>query len=192
MKYYLSLLFSLILVCVLQSGSLNIAPTFAIDRIRGEQTSQSVSSRLPMQLIEKDHFNAHPVTVNRIHFSPNGQRLVTASQDGTARLWTSSGQMLAEFKGHNRPVFNASFSPDGQNIITAGYDGTARIWSLSGQHIATVADDGVLRVWDLKGTALATFAISQGRLSGISFSPDGKQIAISGFDGTVWLVSLKT
>ncbi|MDF5726489.1 MAG: hypothetical protein PUP92_00240 [Rhizonema sp. PD38] len=142
MKYYLSLLFSLILVFVLQSGNcLNIAQTFAVDRIGGEQstsglqTSQSISSILPIQLIEKEHFKAHPVTVNRIHFSPNGQRLVSASQDGTARLWTSSGQMLAEFKGHNRPVFNASFSPDEQKIITAGYDGTARIWSLSGQQL---------------------------------------------------------
>ena len=34
-------------------------------------------------------------------FSPDGQRVVTASEDYTARLWdVASGEALAVFKGH--------------------------------------------------------------------------------------------
>jgi WD40 repeat protein len=33
-------------------------------------------------------------------FSPDGQRILTASWDGTARLWDLQGQSLATLQGH--------------------------------------------------------------------------------------------
>jgi hypothetical protein len=45
-------------------------------------------------------------------FSPNGERIVTASSDNTARLWdTDTGKLLATLQGHEGPVYNAQFSP---------------------------------------------------------------------------------
>nr|MDZ8022707.1 tetratricopeptide repeat protein [Nostoc sp. SerVER01] len=64
-------------------------------------------------------------------FSPDGNRIVTASYDNTARVWdTSTGKLLSELKGHQDPVINASFSPDGNRIVTASYDNTARVWAV--------------------------------------------------------------
>jgi WD40 repeat protein len=65
-------------------------------------------------------------------FSPDGARIVTASNDQTARVWdASSGEMLRELKGHRDNVQSAAFSPDGARIVTASVDRTVRVWNVS-------------------------------------------------------------
>ncbi|MEH1905466.1 MAG: hypothetical protein V7L04_29825, partial [Nostoc sp.] len=66
--------------------------------------------------------------VRSVSFSPDGKTIATASQDGTARLWTLNGQLLQEFKGHQGIVYSVSFSPDGKTIATASSDKTVRLW----------------------------------------------------------------
>ena len=55
-------------------------------------------------------------------FSPDGLRLVTASEDGTARLWDAKGQRLAVLQGHEGAIRWAAFSPDGARVVTASAD----------------------------------------------------------------------
>jgi WD40 repeat protein len=63
-------------------------------------------------------------------FSPDGRFVVTASQDGTARVWGArAGQGLVILRGHTDWVYSAAFSPDGHFVITASQDGTARIYA---------------------------------------------------------------
>ena len=54
-------------------------------------------------------------------FSPDGKRIVTASEDKTARVWdAASGKPIGEpLKGHEAVVCSAAFSPDGKRIVTA-------------------------------------------------------------------------
>jgi len=53
----------------------------------------------------------HTGEVTSVHVSPNGQRVLTASDDKTARLWESqSGKLLLEFRhqdGVESAVWNA-------------------------------------------------------------------------------------
>lgn len=53
---------------------------------------------------------------------------MTASNDGTARLWDTQGQELQVLEGHEDDVLDAAFSQDDERIVTASADGTARLW----------------------------------------------------------------
>ena len=71
-------------------------------------------------------------------FSPDGRRIVTASDDKTARIWdAANGQPIGEpLRGHDGAVMSAAFSPDGKRIVTASADKTARVWdAATGQPI---------------------------------------------------------
>ena len=62
--------------------------------------------------------------------SPDGTHIVTASDDGTARLWdATNGTEIKVLRGHDEYFVNSAvFSPDSTRILTASYDFTARLW----------------------------------------------------------------
>jgi hypothetical protein len=105
----------------------------------------------------------HTDAVNSASFSSDGTRVVTASDDGTARLWDGqTGDNIRTLEGHTFTVLSASFSPDGRRIVTASADGTARLWDgQTGDYIKTLEShmDYVLSA---------------------SFSPDGTRIVTAG------------
>ena len=71
----------------------------------------------------------HEDAVYSAQFSPDGQRVVTASADKTARLWDAlTGKPIGEPMKHEARVNSAQFSPDGQRVVTASADNTARLW----------------------------------------------------------------
>ena len=68
--------------------------------------------------------------MNAVAFSPDGQKLATASSDSSARLWdVGTGKQLQRLE-HDRSVNAVAFSPDGQKLATASDDKTACIWTL--------------------------------------------------------------
>lgn len=49
---------------------------------------------------------------------PTSKRVVTASEDDTARVWNAPPGRLAKLEGHIGSVNSAAFSPDGQRVVT--------------------------------------------------------------------------
>ncbi len=101
-------------------------------------------------------------------FLPDGKRVVTASADKSARLWTRS--LLWQGR-HDGAVRQALVSPRGDRVLSAGADGLVRIWNLAdgkpvqsirahkdgvaglaltadSGRIVTAGADSAARVWD--------------------------------------------
>ncbi|MDF5710920.1 MAG: hypothetical protein PUP90_25430 [Nostoc sp. S4] len=99
-------------------------------------------------------------------FSPDGQRIVTASDDSTAKIWDRAGNLMADLKGHQQGVTSAVFSPDGKRILTESSDGT-------------------VKVWDTKGNLLADLKEYKKEVSRAAFSSDGKRVFTVFSDGSI-------
>ncbi len=128
-------------------------------------------------------------------FSPDGKRIVTASDDNTARLWdAATGEAIgAPFIGHDERVLSAAFSPDGKRIVTASLDGTARIWDAeTGQQVGaplTTSEEAASRTNDSHNRG--NISVNHGMLSA-AFSPDGKRIVTASADKTARLWDAET
>ncbi|GAB4278654.1 MAG: hypothetical protein Fur0025_05340 [Oscillatoriaceae cyanobacterium] len=154
----------------------------------------------------------HQGGVNSANFSPDGELIVTVSDDKTARLWDRRGKLVAELIGHQDWVKGANFSPDGQRIVTASYDKTARLWDSSGklvaelighqgpvysasfspdgQRIVTASNDNTARLWDSSSQQVVELIGHQAGVNSASFSRDGELIVTASSDNTarVWRV----
>ena len=66
----------------------------------------------------------------RARFNNDRSLIVTASTDGTAKVWRRDGTIVRELK-HPIGVTSADFSPDGTIVATSSYDGRLRIWDVA-------------------------------------------------------------
>jgi WD40 repeat protein len=89
-----------------------------------------------LNLRDRKVLSGHYGAVRRAAFSADGARVVTASEDRTARVWDwVTGQAIAVLTGHGGAVSSAAFSPDGARVVTTSIDKTARVWDAAG-HIS--------------------------------------------------------
>ena len=109
--------------------------------LEGKLAGGALSTRLHRLL------KGHDGPVQSAAFSSDGKRVVTASDDKTARIWDAeSGKEIAVLKGHDDLVRSAAFSSDGKRVVTASADKTARIWDAeSGKEIAVLKGHDELR-----------------------------------------------
>ena len=123
----------------------------------------------------------HDDGVRSARFSPDGQRIVTASWDKTARIWDAqSGKPLTDPFKHAGAVKSAWFSPDGQRIVTVFKVVTATEDKDVPRYLA--------RVWDAQsGRPLMEATKDNATVYSAQFSPDGKRIVTASGDvARVW------
>jgi WD40 repeat protein len=109
--------------------------------------------------------------VDRVAFSPDGEKILTGGMDGTAQLWrVADRRPFGALMRHDRSLVEvATFSPDGATVLTAGRDETARLWR--------AAD----------GAPIGAPLRHHGFVQAGAFSPDGKTVATGGADKSLRL-----
>jgi WD40 repeat protein/serine/threonine protein kinase len=125
--------------------------------------------------------HGHKNSIRSLRFSPDGTRLVTASQDQTARLWDArTGELTAVLRGHTDMVTAARFNPDGSRVLTFSEDKTLRVWDpLTGDLIVTVL-----------GTAKRVFGNDVAE--GVAYHPPSGTVAGRGYqEGEINLWNLE-
>ncbi len=151
--------------------------------------------------------NGSRSSVFDVAFSPDGHRLVSVDEDGTARIWNAdTGRLVRVLRGHEEAINAAVFSGDGRRVATAGADGTVRLWNVAdgearilAGHVGAVnsvafspddrllvstGDDGTVRVWDASRNDPSVVLLRHsGGASGAVFTPDGRSVLSSGADG---------
>jgi len=154
-------------------------------------------------------FRGHTRFIYHVEFSPDGRRLVSASKDRTARIWTL-GRPDAVVIRHELSVNDARFSPDGSFVATAGWDGIVRVVGVTGEPrrdlrvgrgrlysvafgpragiLAAASADWTVQYWDAGRTSVLRG--HTGAVSHVAFSSRGDLLSASA-DGTarVWDVS---
>ncbi|HEY5096179.1 MAG TPA: WD40 repeat domain-containing protein [Candidatus Eremiobacteraceae bacterium] len=124
---------------------------------------------------------AHDDLITALAFNPNQAKgqFATASSDGSAKLWRTSGQLIHEFRDQGDLITALAFDPSGRYLATVGRDGSAKLHDLAG--ITPSSDPPPIAMRDqrdqLEGHA--------GRVNSVVFSHDGKRILTSGSDGKV-------
>ena len=138
------------------------------------------------------------------------KRIVTASEDKTARVWdVENRESLTPVLMHSDPVVFAQFSPDGTRILTLSMDEIVRVWdALTGQkfvelpkfggvssaefnadrsRITTISWAGALRIWDAARGQPISDAFDPSGFVASAPSRDGQQVVIGDWDTVrVW------
>ncbi|MEO1590539.1 MAG: AAA family ATPase, partial [Cyanobacteria bacterium J06632_22] len=144
---------------------------------------------------EKNRLTGHHDWVLQARFSPDGDYLVSASDDGTARLWSTAGARLKTLVGHRGSVLDVAFSPDGTLVATASDDRTLRLWHGPAKYASEPIDpqapkpvDG--QFGDQTSDAIHIFEGHTGAVTSIAFSPSGQGLVSASNDATLRLWTL--
>ncbi len=173
-----------------------------------DDIQQQVEQALNQTVLNNNEHNQltqHEGGVLTVDISPDGNTIITGSNDKTARLWARDGRLLQTLN-HQDTVHHVTFSPTGDRLVTGSLDGTLQVWNLYGQRLhhiqahrqpvwgvavspdgtlmASASSDHTIKLWRADGTLMATLPTTEVAWR-VAFSPDGTQIAAAILDGTI-------
>jgi WD40 repeat protein/tRNA A-37 threonylcarbamoyl transferase component Bud32 len=144
-----------------------------------------------------------------VAFSPDGNRLATASEQ-RVKVWDAvGGQELRTLQGHTGIIASVAFNHDGTLLASGSFDRMIKIWDAdSGQELRTLkghtasvfsvafsphggwlaAGDGggTIKLWDTVGGQEPRALTGQSDwFGGTAFCPDGRRFASGTADGTI-------
>jgi WD40 repeat protein len=146
----------------------------------------------------------HEAEVRCVAVTPDGQLVLTGSNDHTAIVWESAtGKVLSTFRGHTANVTCAAFSIDGRYAITGSEDETVRIWewqtgselwTLSkhnaaitrivcmsdGAHLVTASNDHTVCIWNIDSGDVVKECRVESHVHSLVVTRDCQQVIFAG------------
>ncbi|WEW56157.1 U3 snoRNP protein [Emydomyces testavorans] len=156
----------------------------------------------------------HLDSMNALVYSPDGQKIITAADDGKIKVWDiNSGFCVVTFTEHTAAVTACEFTKRGNVLFTSSLDGSVRAWDLiryrnfrtftapSRQQFSSLAvdpsgevvcagslDSFDIHVWSVQtGQLLDRLAGHEGPVSSLAFAADGGHLVSGSWDRTVRL-----
>ncbi|MFN6519026.1 MAG: AAA-like domain-containing protein [Nostoc sp. CreGUA01] len=160
---------------------------------------------------EYSQFDSQQTTLKNLTFSPDGQIIASASDDGIIKLWHENGTAIATISSHRKELISISFSPDSKIIAAASKDGTIQLWNRDGSFIQSlfgheswvvsttfisnntlvyVSKDGTVKFWQLDGTLINNILLKSNAITSANISPNGKIIAVGNEEGNIELYKI--
>lgn len=164
-------------------------------------------------LKQQGHFDA----MNALAYSPDGQRIITAADDGKIKVWdTQSGFCVVTFTEHSGGVTACEFAKRGNVLFTASLDGSVRAWDLiryrnfktftsptrlsfssmavdpSGEVICAASLESFeIHIWSVQtGQLLDQLSGHEGPVASLAFTPSGGTLVSGSWDHTVRIWSI--
>ncbi|KAL8801087.1 MAG: hypothetical protein Q9200_007054 [Gallowayella weberi] len=159
-------------------------------------------------LKQQGHFDI----MNDLVYSRDGNRVVTAADDGKIKVWdTQSGFCIVTFTEHSSGVTACNFAQKGDVLFTASLDGSVRAWDLiryrnfrtfsaptrlsfsslavdpSGDVVCAGSLDSFdIHIWSVQtGQLLDQLTGHEGPVSSMAFAPSGGLLISGSWDHTV-------
>jgi WD40 repeat protein len=201
-------------VSVLAHGSAVRAIAFSSDGKYVVTGTEQGTARLWDGGREQKRFE-HGAPLQAVALAADGRHLLTAASDGTIRRWnvdTGEHSLAVEFTAKGWDRYLVAFSADGAWAVTAGVaedvGADIRVWDLHGttaqrrirfprlaSSLALNRNGTRLAIGTWTGSVhLVTVAGQEetarefaGRIEAVSFSPNGREVVVSGSDRHVWI-----
>jgi WD40 repeat protein len=103
-----------------------------------------------------------------VAFAATGRQILTASDDGTMRLWdVASGLEVRRLKGYGSRVLSVAVSSDGSRALSGHVDGSVRVWDLENME------------------EICRLERHRAQVTAVAFAPDGRMAFSGSLDKTV-------
>jgi len=199
-------------VVLLSGQAPELAAMLAIESLKRGYSAEadSILQTALQHGFAQQEFIGHTDNIYNAEFTGDGQKLISFSEDNTAKLWdTSTGEILMEFTHDNKPMTGV-ISADGHYAATSGKDGNIMIWDLQdervlqtlphstrftwvgpfshdNQYITSADESDTVILWDVRtGNMVREFTSPGDQFGDTRISPDGQYVLGVGTKVVLW------